>query len=97
MYQGPLLFITYTSEMFDLVENRLFVYVDDTSQLSVIRKPADRPAVAAFLSKDLACIQEWCHHWCMILNPNKAKAFVITISRTVKSPLGYLVLSGISS
>ena len=26
---GPLLFILYTSEMFDLVENRLFTYADD--------------------------------------------------------------------
>ena len=27
---GPLLFILYTSEMFELVENRLFVYADDS-------------------------------------------------------------------
>ena len=27
---GPLLFIVYTSEMFELVENSLFAYSDDT-------------------------------------------------------------------
>ena len=42
---GPLLFSLYTSEMFELVENRLFAYEDDSSLLSVVIKPADRPAV----------------------------------------------------
>ena len=44
---GPLLFILYTSEMFELVENRLFAYADDSTLLAVVRKPGDRPAVAA--------------------------------------------------
>ena len=57
---GPLLFILYTSEMFELVENRPFSYADDFTLLAVIRKPADRPAVAASLNRDLARIQEWC-------------------------------------
>ena len=44
---GPLLFILYTSEMFELVENRLYAYADDSTLLAVVRKPADRSAVAA--------------------------------------------------
>ena len=32
---GPLLFILYTSEMFELVENRLFAYADDSTLLAV--------------------------------------------------------------
>ena len=55
---GPLLFILYTSEMFELVENRLFAKVDDSTLLAVIRNPADTPAVAASLNRDLARIQE---------------------------------------
>ena len=47
---GPLLFIIYTSEMFELVKNRLFAYADDSTLLAVVRKPADRPAVAAYLN-----------------------------------------------
>ena len=35
---GPLMFIPYTSEMFELVENRLFAYADDSTQLAVVRK-----------------------------------------------------------
>ena len=42
----------YTSEMFELVENRL--YADDSTLVAVVRKPADRPAVAASLNRDLA-------------------------------------------
>ena len=57
---GPLLFILYTSKMFELVENRPFAYVDDFTLLAVVRKPADRTAVAASLIRDVARIQEWC-------------------------------------
>ena len=46
---GPLLFILYTSDMFELVENRLYSYADDSTLLAVVCKPADRPAVAASL------------------------------------------------
>ena len=83
----------YTSEMFELVENRLFAYAVDSTQLAVVRKPAYRPAVAASLIRGLARIQEWCNHWCMILNPKKTKALVLSRSRTVSPPHGDLVLS----
>ena len=91
---GPLLFILYTSEMLELVENRLFAYADDSTLLAVVRMPADRPAVAASRNRDLARIQEWCNHWCMILNPNKTKTLVVSRSRTVSPTHGDLVLSG---
>ena len=51
---GPLLFILYTSQMFDLVENRLLAYADDSTLLAVIRRPSDRPTVAASVNRDLA-------------------------------------------
>ena len=44
----------YTIEMFELVENRLFAYADDSTLLAVVRKPADRSVVAASLNTDLA-------------------------------------------
>ena len=34
-------------------------------------------------------------HWCMILNPNKTTALVVSRSRTVSPRLGDLVLSGV--
>ena len=42
---SPLFFIIYANEMFDLVENRLFAYLDDSTLLAVVRKPAGGPAV----------------------------------------------------
>ena len=91
---GPLLFI-YTSKMFELAENTLYADADDSTQLSVVCKPEDRTAVAASTHRDLARIQEWCNHWCMILNPNKIKALVVSGSRTLNSPNGDMVLSGV--
>ena len=93
---SSLLFILYTSEMFELVENRLFADADDSTLLAVVSKPTDRPAVAASLNRDLARIQERCKHWCLILNPNKTKALVVSRSRTVSPPHGDLVLSVVS-
>ena len=66
-----------------------------TALLVVVRKPSDRPAVTASFNRDLARIQEWCNNWCMILNPNKTKALVVSRSRTVNPLNGDLVLSGI--
>ena len=92
----PLLFIHYTSKMLELVENRLYAYADDSTSLAVVRMPADRPAVAASLNRDLTRNQQWCNHWCMILNPNKTKALVVSRSRTVNPPHGDFVLSGVT-
>ena len=39
--------------MFELVENRQYAYADDSTLLSVVRKPADRPVVAVSLNRDL--------------------------------------------
>ena len=47
---GPLMFMLYTREIFELVENRLCAYADDSTLLAVVRKPADIPAVAASLN-----------------------------------------------
>ena len=82
--------------MFELVENRLFASADDSPLLAVVRKATDRPAVADSLNRDLPGIQEWCNHWCVILNPNKTKALVVSISRTVSPPNGDLDFSVVS-
>ena len=69
---GPLLFILYTCEIFQVVENRLFAYADDSTQLAIVCMPAGRPAAAASLNGDFAGIwqipltgiwQEWSNHW----------------------------------
>ena len=92
---GPLLFILYTSKMFQQWRTDYIAYADDTTLLSVVHKPADRPAVAASLNRGLPRIQEWCNHWCTIVNPNKTMALVVNRSRTLNPP-GDLVLPGVS-
>ena len=57
---------------YQLVENRPYAYADGSPLQAVVRKPADRPAVAAAPNRDFATIQ----HWWMILNSNKTKVFV---------------------
>ena len=93
---GPLMFILYTSEMFELVENRLYAYADDFTLLAVVRKTTDGPAGAASLYREFARYQQWCNHWSMILNPNKTTALVVSRSKIVNPPHGDLVLYGVS-
>ena len=62
--------------MFELFENRLYAHADDSTLPAVVRMPAVRPAVAASLNRDLARIQEWCNHWCMILNPDETNVSI---------------------
>ena len=71
-----------------------YMPMQEFTLLAVVCKPADRPAVATSLNRDLARIHEWCNHWCVILNPDKTKALVVSRSMTVNPPLGDLVLTG---
>ena len=64
----------------------IYAYADDYTLLVVVLKPADRPVVAIFLNRDLARIQEWRNYLCMIMNPNKTKASVVSRSRIVTLP-----------
>ena len=41
-------------------------------------------------------IQEWCNHWCVVLNPNKTKVLVVSRSMTLNPRHGDLVQSGVS-
>ena len=54
---GPRLFMLYTSEMFELVENRLYAYADDSTLLAVVCKPADKHAVAVSINRNFSRIQ----------------------------------------
>ena len=92
VFLGPLLFILYISEMFELMEDRLHAYAYEFTLLAVVRKPAGRPAVAASLTRDLATIPGGRNHW--ILIPNTTKTLVVSRSRTVNHV--DLVWSGVS-
>ena len=88
--------ILCTSKMFELFENILFPYADDSTLLAVVCKPVDRPVVPTFLNRNLPRIEELCNHWCMILNYNKIIAAVVRRSRTESSPHGGLIMVALS-
>ena len=48
------------------------------------------------INRDVTRIQEWCNHWCMIVNRNETMALMVSRSRTVNPPHGDLFLSGVS-
>ena len=70
--------------MFELDENRLHAYADNSTLLTVVHKRADRPAVAASIDFDR---RNCAITWYMILNPNKTKALVVSIWIDILHPL----------
>ena len=53
---GSLLFISYTSELFHILGNRIVGYADDTTIYAVIPRPLSRPQVMESLNQHLAAI-----------------------------------------
>ena len=91
---GPLLFLLYTSDLSDALENVLVGYADDSTLIATVPRPSDRISVVSSLNRDLIRIGEWCSAWGMLVNPSKTKAMVISRSRTIAPPYPDLVLNG---
>ena len=73
---GPLLFLVYTNDIVDNIENDINLYADDTSLLSI----SDNPETAAMnLNADLYALQHWAKTWHMAFNP--AKTVYLSLSR----------------
>ena len=73
---GPLLFLVYTNDIVDNIENDINLYADDTSLLSI----SDNPETAAMnLNADLFDLQHWAKTWHMAFNP--AKTVYMSLSR----------------
>ena len=49
---GPILFILYTSGLFTITDNKFVGYADDSTLVTVIPKPSDKPRVEASISRD---------------------------------------------
>ena len=60
---GPLLFLLYTSQLYSILENKLFGYADDSTLMAVVSFPGVRVAVAVSLIRDLGRVSEWCDLW----------------------------------
>ena len=93
---GPLLFLVYTSELFDILENDLVGYADDSTLLAVVPSPEDRVIVSQSFDRDLARIQSWCNQWAMQLNIQKSKSMIVSRSRTIRPSFPVLLLHGVA-
>ena len=79
----PLLYLTYTSEVFYIFENKRIVYADDNTSIAVVTSPGIRVAVAESLIHDLMKISKWCEIWVMKLNASKTKTMIVSRSCTI--------------
>ena len=77
------LFLLYTSELFSLVENRLYGYADDSTLVAVVSSPGERIVVSESMNRDINKISVWCDQWRMKPSASKTKTMIVSSSRTV--------------
>ena len=65
---GPMLFLLYTSELFNIPENKLICYADDSTLIAVVPSSSVRVKVAESLNRDFVRMNAWCDLWGMKLN-----------------------------
>ena len=70
---GPQLFLLYTAELFSIVENKLYSYVDDSTLVAVVPSPGERVALSESMNRDLNRVSVWRNLWGMKLNASKTK------------------------
>ena len=54
---GPLVFILFTADLGENLENKIVSYADDTTLFARISNPSEHISVARYLNRDLAKIQ----------------------------------------
>ena len=88
------MFLLYTAELTDFVENTLVTYADDSTLMAVVSSPRDRPRVIASLNRNLALIDGWCRQMGMLVNASKIKALIISCSLTDRPRFPAFALGG---
>ena len=91
---SPQLFLLNTTELFSVVENKLYGYADDSTLVAVVPSPGERVAISESMNHDLNKVSVWCDLWGMKLNASKTKTMIISMSRTVHLQLSPLILDG---
>ena len=74
---GPLLFILYTADFGNDLENKIVYYTDDTTLYSEVASSFDCINVANSLNRDLVRFQLWYLTWGMKLNLCKTHSITI--------------------
>ena len=91
---GQQLFLLYTSELFSILESKLYSYADDSTLVAVVPSPGERVAVSESMKPDLNRVNVWCNLWGMKLNSSKTKTMIVSRSLTVHPQLMTLTLDG---
>ena len=91
---GQQLFLLYTTELFSIVENKLYGYADDTTLVAVVPSPGEKVAVSESMNSDLSRVSVWCNLWGIKLDASKTKTMIVSRSRTVHHLLTPLTLDG---
>ena len=81
---SQILLLLYTSELFSILEHKLFGYADDSILIAVVPSPGVRLTVAESLSRDLVKVSEWCDIWRMKLNESNTKIMIVSRSHTMR-------------
>ena len=76
---GPTLFLVYINDLFDVIENNLDVFADDSTLWAVVPNTKKRVEVADSMNRDLKSIQDWASKWLVTYNHTKTE--LITFSK----------------
>ena len=87
-------FLLYSSELFSILENKLFCYADDSTLMAVVPSPRVRVTAAESLIRDLGRVGEWCDLWGLKLRACKTKTMIVSRSRTIHPQSPPLTIGG---
>ena len=82
---GPLLFLTYISDITDDVASLPLIYADDATPFEIVNEPAGR------LNSDLNKISEWADKWLVTMNPVNSRNVVFSLRRNKKDHYLYFL------
>ena len=71
------------TELFSIVEKKLYGYADDSTLVAVVPSPGERVPVSEHMNSDLNRVSVWCDQWGMKLNESKTKIMIVSRSSTV--------------
>ena len=75
------MFLLYTSQLFSILENKLFGYADDFTLMAVVPSLGVRVTVAEYLF--IGKVSGWCDILRLKLNASKTKTMIVCRSRTM--------------
>ena len=75
---APLLFLVFINDLFDVVQNELDIFADDSTLWSIVASVSLRKSVADSMSTDLAAIECWAKRWLVTFNSGKTESLIVS-------------------